>query len=89
MPDHLLSYLHTNQPLLLGQLSRAHQYERVKRHLLEARELRLTGMKDLANYICAALIHGDEMTLNSAIRELLASVRNKATTLTEALGKFP
>lgn len=89
VPDHLLGYIKENQPQLLMNLSAPEQYERIKKHLLEARHLKLFGMQDMVNYICAALIYGDQMQKNSTVTALLEKVKRKEINLKEALEQFP
>jgi hypothetical protein len=61
----------------------------VEKHLLEARKLLLLGMRDIINYICAALIYGNQVYENRVIVGLLERVRKNQSSLAEALEQFP
>jgi hypothetical protein len=89
VPDHILGYINTTKPELLADIPETERYARVERHLLEARKLRLLGMRDIINYICAALIYGNQVSENSVIVGLLGRVRERQMSLAEALEKFP
>jgi hypothetical protein len=89
VPDHLLGYIKENKPELLIDVPEQEQYSRVEKHLLEARKLHLFGMRDMLNYICAALIYGDRLRQDGAIEALLAQVKAGQISLTDALEQFP
>jgi len=89
VPDHLLSYLRENKPQLLATIPIAQHYARIKVHLREARKLHLSGMRDILNYICAALIYGDQMHFDPQIIDLLMKLKRKEITLEETLAEFP
>ncbi len=89
LPDHVLGYINTTKPELLADIPETERYARVKKHLLEARMLRLVGMRDIINYVCAALIYGNQVYENSVIVGLLGGVRESQMSLAEALEKFP
>lgn len=58
--------------MLLDKVPVPQRYERIRKHLLEARQLGLSGILDLLNYISACLIYGENM-----YREPIASVLSK------------
>ncbi|MBT2791056.1 DUF4123 domain-containing protein [Paraburkholderia strydomiana] len=89
VPDHILGYINTTKPELLVDTPETERYASVEKHLLEARKLRLLGMRDIINYICAALIYGNQVYENSVIVGLLGGVRESQMSLAEALQKFP
>jgi hypothetical protein len=89
VPDHLMSHIHTTMPQLFVHVPRIEQYGRIERHLLEARKLGLQGMKDLLDYIAAALVYGEQMVLSPAIRNLLMKVKMKEISISAAVRMFP
>ncbi|CAD6532997.1 DUF4123 domain-containing protein [Paraburkholderia sabiae] len=89
VPDHILGYILTNKPELLANIPKQERYPRVEKHLLEARKLHLLGMRDILDYVCAALIYGEKMHESSVIEVLLEKVRSRQISLTEALEQFP
>ncbi|WP_051377383.1 DUF4123 domain-containing protein [Paraburkholderia dilworthii] len=89
VPDHIVGYINANKPELLVKIPEPERYPRVEKHLHEARKLRLLGMRDILDYVCAALIYGDEMYQSSVIEALLEKVRMRQTSLAEALEQFP
>lgn len=89
MPDQLLALLYENQPLMLEKIPREQRYLRAKKHLLEARRINLSGMRDILNYTCAALIYNDEMYSDSEITALLARVKEGDLSFDEAVPLFP
>ncbi|WOD16562.1 hypothetical protein [Paraburkholderia kirstenboschensis] len=60
----------------------------MEKHLPEA-QLHLLGMRDIINYIWAALIYGNQVYENRVIVGLLESVRESPISLAEALERFP
>jgi hypothetical protein len=89
VPDHLLGTIKVNSPQLLSNLPAAEQYTRIKQYLLAARNLKIFGMKDITDYICAALIYGDQIQQNSTIIFLLEKVKAREINIQEALEQFP
>ncbi|CAD6508345.1 hypothetical protein LMG28727_00142 [Paraburkholderia kirstenboschensis] len=89
LPDHIVGYINANKPELLAKIAEPERYPRVEKHLHEARKLRLLGMRDILDYVCAALIYGDGMYESSVIEALLEKVRMRQTSLAEALEQFP
>ncbi|MFB9289322.1 DUF4123 domain-containing protein [Pseudoduganella plicata] len=89
VPDQLLSMLKENQPLLLLDIPTSEHYAMVEQHLLEARKLKLYGMRDILNYICAALIYGTAIKTDPFISELLEQVRAGVISFDAAMEKFP
>ncbi len=89
MPDQLLSLVQENQPVLLRKVAPDQQYYRMAKHLIEARRLGLSGMRDILNYTCAALIYGEDMYINDEITSLLAQVNAGEITVDAAMALFP
>ena len=89
VPDQLLATVQENQPTLLWDIPKAQHYRRMERHLLEARKLKLFGMRDIVNYTCAALIYGPQMHDDAVIAALLEQVRTGDIDLDAALEQFP
>jgi len=75
VPDQLLSLVKENQPMLLLDIPVSQHYRRMEKHLLEARLLKLFGMRDILNYTCAALIYGEDIDTNAEIAALLRRVK--------------
>lgn len=89
VPDQLLATVQENQPMLLWDIPAQQRYQRMAQCLLEARKLKLFGMRDIVNYTCAALIFGEQMHDDRAIADLLEQVRAGAIDLDAALEQFP
>lgn len=89
VPDLLLSMLRENQPGLLRAIPDLDHYKLVQKHLVEARHLKLLGMQDMLNYICAALIYGEEMQTNPQIVAILAKVKAGEISFDAAMKQFP
>lgn len=89
MPDQLLSSVRENQPLLLLNVPIDQQYKRMAKHLVEARRMTLFGMRDIVNYTCAALIYGEAMYVDIAIKSLLERVKTGEIDFDAATKLFP
>ena len=89
VPDLVLAHLSDNQPTLLREIPFAEQYSRIRKHLLEARQLKLFGVRDIVNYTCAAIIYGDAIHSNQEIRALLDRVRKGEIDFNTAMDLFP
>nr|WP_276598307.1 DUF4123 domain-containing protein [Roseateles koreensis] len=89
VPDHLLQHLRINHPQLLHSIPESQHYSQMELHLREARQHGLRGMRDLLNFICAALIFGPRFDSDPAVLSVLAQVRNKTLTMSEAMQAFP
>lgn len=89
VPDHVLHYVELNQGHLLSSMDKRQRYAAVRDHLLQAKTLELTGMGDMVNYVCAALIYGPAMQQDPQIQDLLAQVRGHKLTLNQALEAIP
>jgi hypothetical protein len=89
VPDQLLSMVMENQPQLLWDIPASQHYKTIENHLLDARKLKLFGMRDILNYICAALIYGDELQKDSNIVALLDQVKVGAISFDIAMEQFP
>lgn len=89
VPDQLLAMVMENQPQLLWDIPVSQRYRTIENHLLSARKLQLFGMRDILNYVCAALIYGDALLTDSTIAALLEQVRRKVISLDAAMEQFP
>lgn len=88
VPDQLLSMLKENQPQLLLDIPASMHYKTIEKHLHEARKLKLFGMRDILNYICAALIYGDVLWKNTTIAGLLEQVKVGTVSFDAAMEQF-
>lgn len=88
-PDHVLHYVELNQEHLLNDMSARQRYKVVREHLTHAKALGLTGMGDMVNYVCAALIYGPAIQQDPQITDLLEQVRAHRLTLDQALEAMP
>lgn len=89
VPDHVLHYIELNQAHLLNDMSARQRYKVVREHLTHAKALGLTGMGDMVNYVCAALIYGPAIQQDPQITDLLEQVRAHRLTLDQALEAMP
>lgn len=89
VPDQLLSMVKENQPQLLIDIPASEHYRMIEKHLLGARALKLSSMRDILNYVCAALIYGEALRTNPAIAALLEQVRMGAISFDMAMERFP
>ncbi|MFP5391009.1 MAG: DUF4123 domain-containing protein [Gammaproteobacteria bacterium] len=88
VPDQLLSMLNENQPQLLMDISPSEHYRTIEAYLLEARKLKLFGMRDILNYTCAALIYGERFKSDPVISALLEQVKAGAISFDAAMERF-
>lgn len=89
VPDHILSHLRVNQPALLAPIAPQKQYEEIKRHLLGARQLHVSSMADILQYVAAGLLYGTRLQTDPSIVALLDQVRQRSIPLAQALEQFP
>jgi Domain of unknown function (DUF4123) len=89
VPDHVRSHIELNQPQLLRDIELAQRYGLMRKHLLNARQLKLEAMGDLVNYVCAALIYQDQFQTNPEITALLEKVKGGELPLVKALEQMP
>jgi len=89
VPDQLLSMVKENQPQLLLDIPSSSHYITIKKHLLEARKIKLFGMRDILNYTCAALIYRDALYIDASIVALLEQVKTGKISFDDAMEKFP
>lgn len=89
IPDHVLRHVEQNQSHLLSNMNTRERYNTVREHLVGARALGLTGMGDMVNYVCAALIYGPALRQVPQITGLLEQVRAHRLTLDQALEAMP
>lgn len=89
VPDQLLSMVKENQPQLLLDIPSSLHYITIKKHLLEARKLKLFGMRDILNYTCAVLIYRDALYIDASIVALLEQVKTGKISFDDAMEKFP
>jgi hypothetical protein len=89
VPDQLLAMVTENQPQLLWDIPVTQHYRTIEKHLLEARKLKLSGMRDILNYTCAALIYGEMLQTDPVITTLLDQVKANTISLDAAMEQFP
>lgn len=89
VPDQLLAMVMENQPQLLWDIPVSQHYKTIERYLLDARKLKLFGMRDMLNYICAALIYGEALRTDSTIVSLLEKVKAGSISFDTAMEQFP
>lgn len=89
VPDQVLHFVELNQAHLLNDMDARQRYNTVRDHLVQAKVLGLTGMSDMVNYVCAALIYGSAMKEDPQITNLLEQVRSHRLTLNQALEAMP
>lgn len=89
VPDQLLAMVMDNQPQLLWGIPVSQHYRTIEKHLLGARKLKLIGMRDILNYICAALIYEESLHTDSTITALLEQVKIGAISFDTAMDQFP
>lgn len=89
VPDHVLHYVRLNQAHLLDAIPMGMRYAAVRSSLVHARELGLSGMGDLVNFVCASLIYGDAMKTDTTISALLEKVRCGALTWDQTMDALP
>lgn len=89
VPDQLLSMVMENQPQLLWDIPVSLRYRVIEKHLLNARKLKIFGMRDILNYTCSALIYGDALHTNITIVALLEQVKDGKISFDSAMEQFP
>lgn len=89
VPDQLLSMVMENQPQLLWDIAPAEHYRTMEKHLFSARRLKLSEMRDILNYTCAALIYGNAINTDPVIVTLLEQVKAGAISFDKAMEQFP
>ena len=89
VPDQLLAMVMENQPQLLWDIPVSQHYKTIKRHLFDARRLKLFGMRDMLNYICAALIYAEALQTDSTVVALLEQVKAGLISFDTAMEQFP
>jgi hypothetical protein len=89
VPDHILYYVELNQPLLIVDLAPSQRYEFVRRAFLRGRDIGLTSMGDLVNFVCMELIYKERMREDELIVALLENVKKGDSTFLDVIGKLP
>lgn len=90
VPDQMLYHLELNQPNLFDATqSHAMRYGFTKAVLGPARQLGLSGMRDLVNFTALCLIYRRRMQTDPAIVQLLDQVQRKVLTLDQAMPLMP
>jgi hypothetical protein len=90
VPDQVLYHLELNQPNLFDAAhSNTVRYGFIKAVLGPARQLGLTGMRDLVNFTALCLIYRRRMQTDPDIVRLLDQVQRKILTLDQALALMP
>ena len=89
VPDQLLSMVMENQPQLLWDIPVSQRYRVIEQHLLDARKLKIFGMRDILNYTCSALIYADALHTDVNIVALLEQVKDGKISFDKAMEQFP
>jgi hypothetical protein len=89
VPDQLLSMVMENQPQLLWDIPVSQRYRVIEQHLLDARKLKIFGMRDILNYTCSALIYADALHTDVTIVALLEQVKDGKISFDKAMEQFP
>jgi len=89
VPDLVLFHVRSNQPHLLAQRAPSAQYREIRRLVALARELGLTGLRDLVNLCCIGLIYGPRFDVDAEIAALLNAVKAGHMSLDEAMAEMP
>lgn len=89
LPDHVLFHVEKNLPVLLGNDEPLMRYQKIQASLKDARELGLTSMADLVNFVCLDLHYGGRLREEPSAVELLSRVKNKEMSFLEAAQNFP
>ncbi len=90
VPDQLLYHLETNRPTLFDpDLPHHRRYRFVRAVLPSARQLGLTGMRDLTNFVAICLIYRQRIQTDPEILQLLDQVQKKKLSFDEALAQMP
>jgi hypothetical protein len=85
VPDHIRYYIELNQPLLFETVPQVQRYNFVRESLSSARNIGLTSMGDLVNYVCLRLIYQERLYHDQILVCLLEKVRNQEQTFQEVL----
>lgn len=85
VPDHIMFYIQQNNPKLLLRLDGVQRYQAVQSAVRRARDIRLTTMRDLVNYVCLELVYGARMREDSAIVILMDRVGSGGISLSDAI----
>jgi hypothetical protein len=88
VPDHVSYYINLNTPHLFAGNTPERRYSLVSHALVRARDLGLTGMRDLVNYVCMELIYKERMH-DESIKRILEDVRTGRTEFDTALDQIP
>jgi hypothetical protein len=84
VPDHVLYYLETNQPLIFEKISAKDRYEFVRQSLADAREIGLTLMGDIVNFVCVKLIYEGRIKEND-VRDIFEKVKKGEISFSAAI----
>lgn len=88
VPDHVLYYVKSNQPHLLADVVAEKRYQLVSHALERARDIGLTGMRDLVNYVCVELIYKERMH-DIAVKRIFDDVKAGRMQFHAALDQLP
>jgi hypothetical protein len=89
VPDHVLSHIELNQPQLLSDIEPVQRYGRIRKYLLDARQIKLETMRDMVSYACVALIYRENFEVNPVIAALLEQVKRGELSFTQAMEEMP
>lgn len=90
VPDQIIYHIELNQPHLFDKrLPAINRYRFVRAVLGPARQLGLSGLRDLVNFTAMCLIYRQRMQTDPAIAVLLDQVRLGELTLDQAIEQMP
>jgi ABC-type uncharacterized transport system permease subunit len=85
----VLSHIELNQPQLLSDIEPVQRYGRIRKYLLDARQIKLETMRDMVSYACVALIYRENFEVNPVIAALLEQVKRGELSFTQAMEEMP
>ncbi len=89
VPDHVLSYLELNQSSLISEIASSERYDLVRNALVVARDIGLTSMRDLVDFVCLKLFYKEKLFRDVAIVHLLDMVKTGHIKFRDALSALP
>ena len=89
VPDHVLYYLELNQPFLIADTSPTQRYALVREALRSGRDIGLSTMGDLVNYVCVELIYKQRMREDRSVVDILDQVKQGRLSFHDAMEALP
>lgn len=89
VPDHVLYFVDLNQAHLLNDIPPKKRYEYVKNAVNGARQLGLTGMRDMVQYVCITLIYKERIYEDKQIVDIFDRVRRGEIDFSAAMKLLP